>query len=91
MAFEGTRGIPFSDFTDGTSKTIVFAEVLPGRATVWTKPADLEVDTESAVSALIDVDSKGFNVMVGDGSIGQISSSIPPIALRMMMTRNQGL
>ncbi len=44
LAFEGTEGLKLSDFTDGTSKTILAVEVNDDRAVPWTKPDDLEVD-----------------------------------------------
>lgn len=87
-AFDLKRGysIP-ADFPDGTSNTILIAEV--ANAVPWTKPEDVPFDPRQPMLPLM---SKHFGsvflVGMGDGSIRTIASQISEATFKAAITRN---
>lgn len=92
-AFEDEGGLPLRAFTDGTSNTVVVAEVAPEKAVPWTKPEDWKFDPEKQIN-LGDFGGvwRGgmFQVVYADGSVRVIESTIDPATLKAIFTRNGG-
>ncbi|MFV0535480.1 MAG: DUF1559 domain-containing protein, partial [Cumulibacter sp.] len=61
-------GEKFKDITDGTSLTIMVAEVAPEHAIFWTKPDDWEVDLKDPLAKLRTDKREGFVSGYYDGS-----------------------
>ena len=80
-------GIRFKDITDGTSNTIMFVEVVPERAVVWTEPADWEVDLSDPWNGVRRNGRDGFTSASCDGSARVYDSSLPAKKLRALLTR----
>jgi hypothetical protein len=90
LAFEGTKGLPIRDFTDGTSNTILLVEANDDHAVEWTKPDDLEVDLAKPFAGLGDAEPNGFVALFADGSVRMISKSIKATVLKALFTRAGG-
>ena len=88
--FDGKAGVQIRDLTDGTSRTILLAEVAAGRAVIWTKPDDLEIDFDRPLDGFGDSHPKVFNALICDGSVHSISKDIDPKKLRLLFLRNDG-
>jgi len=91
---EGATPVSFSDITDGTSNTIMVAEVHDS-GTPWMAPMDLNLDSmRMAINGgPTEVRSRhpgGCNVAMGDGSVRFISQTVSPETLRALVTRNDG-
>ena len=84
--FEGTRGIPMSEVTDGTSNTLLVAE--GNNPIEWTKPDD--IDIANIGTALGSKHPLGSNTLFADGSVRFIRSTKTPLVLRAFATRNGG-
>jgi hypothetical protein len=77
--FDGRNGFMYRDIDDGTSNTVLFVQVIPERAVVWTKPEDWEVDFTDAlwgVSPPDDGSGGTFAAAYCDGSVRQINANI---------------
>jgi prepilin-type processing-associated H-X9-DG protein len=84
--FEGVKGTPISEITDGTSNTLLVVEA---KAPVpWTKPDDIAVN--GLTTGVGSKHAGGFNVLVADGSVRFFKMSINPVVLQAMATRNGG-
>lgn len=91
LAFSGKpEGLTFRNFTDGTSNTLLFVEVAPKQAVIWTKPDDLVVDLKNPLKGLVGENAKGFHAGLCDGSVRFISKSIKLDKLKALFTRNGG-
>ena len=89
IAFEGRSGVPFKEFTDGTSNTILVVEATAEQAVPWTKPADLAIDPQQPLAGLKQ-GRESFAVLLADGSAFQLSSKNDPKVLLKMLTRAGG-
>ena len=89
------EGTGLADFTDGTSNTI--AVVMSREAVPWTKPAsDLPFDPDAGPGEIRELleglgipNSGGFFAAFADGSVRFIRSTVNPIVLRSLFTRNR--
>jgi hypothetical protein len=83
-----TLGPRLTNFTDGTSNTILVAE---GKTPVpWTKPDDLAYDAAKALPKLGGLFREGFHITMADGSVRFIGQKINPVTLRALITPNGG-
>ena len=89
------RGRRITDFSDGTSNTILVVEAAD--AVEWTKPDDLpfpDVPGAPASSAplpkLGQAADRGFHALLGDGSVRFVSDTIKEKTLRALITLNGG-
>jgi prepilin-type processing-associated H-X9-DG protein len=94
--FNNEKGSTFQDVTDGTSNTIMVAEVA-GASANWMEPQDLDVSTmPMAVNATQDGTSisshhpGGAQVAMADGSVRFISSNIDQNTLKFSLTKADG-
>ena len=78
------------DVMDGTSKTILFVEVVPERAVVWTKPEDWNVDLEHALVGVRRTDQSGFVAAFNDGSVRVMPHDLDEPSMRAFLTRAAG-
>lgn len=87
--FDGTeKGMGMRDITDGTSKTIALVEADPAQAVEWTKPDDLEFNSDDPKAGLGNTGPGGWNAALCDGSVRFISDSVDPQVLRALFTRS---
>ena len=84
-------GLQFKNYTDGTSKTILFAQVAPEFAQPWTKPADWRVDLENPAAELQTNARKKFVTGWADGHGGWRDLTIGPAYLRAIITHAEGV
>ncbi len=80
------RGWRLTDFTDGTSNTILIATART--PVVWTKPDDLPFDPNGPLPALGVQGASQFTVLLGDGSTRPLKTTISDGTLRAAITRN---
>lgn len=85
-----TPGIQFKDMIDGTSNTILFAQVAPEFAQPWTKPADWRVDLENPAAKLQTTVRKRFVAAWADGSARMTDLTASPPYLRAVITHAEG-
>ncbi|MCH8840133.1 MAG: DUF1559 domain-containing protein [Planctomycetes bacterium] len=89
--FPGNEQLTFKDVTDGTSNTIMFVEVNPERAVIWTKPDDWEVDLDDPWAGLRRNDRNWFTASFCDGSAHIFDEQrVPAKKLRALLTRAGG-
>jgi prepilin-type processing-associated H-X9-DG protein len=77
------------DFTDGLDRTLFVGE--SRHLVPWTKPEDLLLDMTvplSGLSSYHGYHDKGFNVLLGDGSVRFFRSTIAPENLETFLIRN---
>jgi hypothetical protein len=83
-------GDRFAYLTDGTSQTIMIAEVAPEHAVFWTKPEDWEVDLKDPLAKLRTDKREGFVTGYYDGSARFEPFDIDPKLLKKLITKNGG-
>jgi hypothetical protein len=86
--FPGKKGIKFAEIVDGMENTILMVEVPDNKAVIWTKPDDFEYDDEHPLKGLIGMWPNGFYVVLANGTIKFLLSSIDPKLLKALFTRN---
>lgn len=87
-AFEGEKGLPLAEFTDGTSNTLLIVEA--GEPVPWTKPIDLTFDPKKPLPKLGGLFPDLFNACFADGSVRPLRTNLAEKALRALITRNGG-
>ncbi|MCP4512303.1 MAG: DUF1559 domain-containing protein, partial [Fuerstiella sp.] len=87
---EGTKGLSFRDFTDGTSNTLMVVETNPGNAVVWTRPEDLVFDQNEPSNGVGLIRLQGFQALFTDGAVQMLSAEIDDETLRRLILRNDG-
>lgn len=86
----GDEPLTFRNVLDGTSNTIMGVETVGADAVEWTKPADIQLDVDNPVEVLDRGTRRGFNVMMGDGSVRFLSTLIDPEVFKALLTRAGG-
>jgi hypothetical protein len=89
-AFDPTlnRGTRFTDFTDGTTNTILVVEAAD--PIEWTRPDDLPFTANGPLPRMGVGSPSNFNVLLGDASVRPLEVDISPQTLRAAITRNGG-
>jgi hypothetical protein len=87
-AFEGSKGLRWKDFKDGTSSTLLIVEA--GRPVPWTKPEDLVYDPDGPLPELTCLFRDGFRAAWADGSTSWVPKRASEASLRAAITRNGG-
>lgn len=80
----------YRDITDGTSNTIMVAEVAPEHAVFWTKPEDWEVDRDDPLAKLRTYKREGFVTGYYDGAARFETFDIDPNLLKKLITKSGG-
>ena len=81
-------GINIANIPDGASNTILFVNADRDRAVTWTRPKDLQFDSEHPLKGLGD---RGyFTAVFVDGSVHQIPATIDEQTMRRLVWRNDG-
>jgi prepilin-type processing-associated H-X9-DG protein len=94
-AFAPRRAIRLGDITDRKSATVLVVEI-PDSTIPWTRPDDLDVAAMEPVIAegpgrhIGSAHPGGANAAFADGSVHFLRSSIPPKALRALLTIRGG-
>jgi hypothetical protein len=82
---DGTTGPAASDFTDGTSNTIMFVEA--DQSVAWTKPDDYQFDPNNPRQGLGGLRPSGFLATFADIRTAFIQNDTDPNVLKALMTR----
>lgn len=81
--------VGFQDIIDGTSNTILAVVAGPESAEVWTKPGGLEFNPDDPKKVLGTLGEQ-FLVLICDGSVRFLKSSIDDETLKNLIQRNDG-
>ncbi|EMI20179.1 protein containing DUF1559 [Rhodopirellula maiorica SM1] len=76
----------FRDVLDGLSNTIMVVETNRSIAVPWTKPADVEIDLANPLPQLGNTHQGGFHVLMADGAVRFVSTSIVLETLKALFT-----
>jgi hypothetical protein len=88
-AFEGCKGLKFSDFKDGTSNTMLIAEAWD--PVPWTKPEELVYDPNGPLPRFGGIIQDGtFRALFADGSVHTIKKEVREESIRALITRDGG-
>ncbi len=88
-AFEGKKGTKITDFTDGTSNTLLVVEAVD--TVEWSKPEEFAYSAEGKLPKLGGKPfENGFNAAFADGSVRFMSVKAKEETIRAVITRNGG-
>jgi hypothetical protein len=82
------RGLRLTDFTDGTSNTLLVVEA--AESVPWTKPDELPFNEKGPMPKLGGLYADRFLALFADGSVRTIGTKTPPEVLRAVITPNGG-
>lgn len=80
-AFDGKKGVSFSEFTDGTSNTALV--VLGQEPVCWTRPADLTFSVQGPLPKLRGLPTPCTPVLFADGSVQFVPTALTQEDLRV--------
>jgi prepilin-type processing-associated H-X9-DG protein len=86
LLFDGKKGRPILEISDGTSNTIMVVEVDPDRAVPWTKPDDWEYNAAKPLAGLGKAHPGGFNALLADGSVRFIAAAVDAKTFHALLT-----
>ena len=81
-------GPTFSQFVDGTSNTILFAEAGADRAVSWTKPDDMPFEINNPFASLGILPADVIHAAFADGSVKSIPVDLPAAEFAALVTLN---
>jgi prepilin-type processing-associated H-X9-DG protein len=88
--FDEPGGVAFRQVTDGLSNTVLAFEVGDANAVIWTKPDDLVVNNANPLATLAQNPQGGFNVLMADGSVQFLATSIDPTVFMHLLQKADG-
>jgi len=88
--FDGDKGKPIRDFTDGTSNTILAVLAGADTAEIWTKPGGLAFDPAAPAKALGTIPEATFMALFADGSVHSVPTMVEPMTLANLIQINDG-
>jgi len=78
----------FSDIRDGLSNTLMAVTASPKAAVPWTKPEDIDFDSEKPTQGIVENQPRGgFGALFGDGHVRRLSVGIGADTLKAIATR----
>lgn len=83
-------GTTFGQVNDGLANTVMVIDAGPSNAVEWTKPDDFEVNWNSPKSGL-DFGPLGLSVVLGDGSVFQLSPTMSDEDVKAAFFANDGI
>jgi hypothetical protein len=86
--FAGREGTKFTEITDGTSNTLLFAEAK--RPIPWTKPQDIDYDPDQALPPLGGWRENNFIAAMCDGSVHLLTPSTSADFLKRWIEKADG-
>ena len=89
--FEGDKGTALAKITDGASNTILILEVGADKAVTWTKPDDMDFDSQKPLAGLGTIGEEGILAAFADGHVQSIRKNIDAETFRRLILRNDGL
>jgi len=90
LMWDEPKGLRITQIGDGTSNTIALVETGDDRAVIWSKPEDITIDPKNPVAGLLGHFGEGFLVALADGSVRFMKSSMNPMSLWALFTRDGG-
>jgi len=89
--FHGDKGPIFREITDGSSNTILAVAAGSDTAEIWTKPGGLPLDEKMPKKNLGKLSGKTFTVLMCDGSVMSLKTSVDDSVLTMMIKPADGM
>ena len=83
-------GREISEFTDGTSNTLLFVEANSDRAVTWTRPDDLLFDASDPSDGIGEIFAGGNNFALADGSTHFLDDCVDPEVLTELFSVADG-
>ena len=86
----GEKGGKLGDIFDGTTRTMMAADLGDQAAVTWTKPDDWKIGSPIDVKPLFGHHKGGTNILCVDGSVHFIKETITQTLLKALITRDGG-
>lgn len=84
----GRRGLPckLQDISDGMSNTLMVISAPAGKTTVWTKPEDLIVNTNTPTESFFGPNQDSFWCSICDGSVRLVPRTVTEETLKALLS-----